>query len=157
VIDLAVHTEGSASVVFREGDEDRAARRDDKDSTLTAYFKLNAAHTGDSPHAATLRDMYYTDVVDKFIFDGKTREWRPRAPTCPKEAIGSLNAVSPKNREAFFLRLLLQHVKCPKSYEDIRTVDGVLYDSNEDACGAMGLLRDDNELLAYFFLHCKVN
>ncbi|XP_022041875.2 uncharacterized protein LOC110944524 [Helianthus annuus] len=50
-----------------------------------------------------------------------------------------------KSGEAYYLRILLNKVKGPKSFEDIRTVNGRLYPTFRDACYAYGLLDDDNE------------
>nr|KAJ0211126.1 hypothetical protein LSAT_V11C400225350 [Lactuca sativa] len=44
-----------------------------------------------------------------------------------------------------FLRILLNKVKCPTCYEDIRTVNRTIYDSYKDACYTLVLLDDDRE------------
>ncbi|CAH1431856.1 unnamed protein product [Lactuca virosa] len=49
--------------------------------------------------------------------------------------------------EAYFLRILLSKVKGPKSFEEIRTVNGEEYSSFRDACYALGLLDDDKEYI----------
>uniref|UniRef100_A0A915KJZ5 Uncharacterized protein n=1 Tax=Romanomermis culicivorax TaxID=13658 RepID=A0A915KJZ5_ROMCU len=51
--------------------------------------------------------------------------------------------VSPVNRELFCVRILLFNVKGRTSFEELRTVDGKVYESFEAACGARNLL--DNE------------
>ncbi|XP_019200247.1 PREDICTED: uncharacterized protein LOC109193874 [Ipomoea nil] len=52
----------------------------------------------------------------------------------------------PTIAQSMFLEwCLLNKVRGPKSYEDIRTVNGVQYDSFRDACYARGLVDDDNE------------
>ncbi|XP_074267073.1 uncharacterized protein LOC141590375 [Silene latifolia] len=42
---------------------------------------------------------------------------------------------------------MLNHVKGPKSYEDIRRVNGTLYDTYREACYAYGLIGDDKEYI----------
>ncbi|XP_074297193.1 uncharacterized protein LOC141627891 [Silene latifolia] len=42
---------------------------------------------------------------------------------------------------------MLNHVKGPKSYEDIRRVNGTLYDTYKEACYAYGLIGDDKEYI----------
>jgi len=49
------------------------------------------------------------------------------------------------NDERFYLRTLLAVVKGPESYEDLRTLNGVLLPTFRDACIARGLLEDDGE------------
>ena len=56
-------------------------------------------------------------------------------------------AVSPLDVERYFLRLLLCFVRGPKSFEDIRTVNGITMATFKEAAGALGLLDDDQEWL----------
>lgn len=41
--------------------------------------------------------------------------------------------------------MLLNVVRGPLSYEQIRTDDGILYSTFQEACNALGLLDDDKE------------
>ncbi|XP_021994041.1 uncharacterized protein LOC110890722 [Helianthus annuus] len=43
------------------------------------------------------------------------------------------------------LRILLNHIKGPTYFEDIKTVDGQVFETFKDACFARGLLDDDKE------------
>ena len=52
---------------------------------------------------------------------------------------------SPNSGERFYLRLLLAVVRGPTSFESLRTVDGVIYETFKVACIARGLLEDDEE------------
>ena len=52
--------------------------------------------------------------------------------------------VSPRDQENFYLRFLLLNVKGAIGYADLRTVDGVEYDTFQGACEALGLLEDDS-------------
>ena len=45
------------------------------------------------------------------------------------------------------MRILLEFIKGPTSYEDIWTIDGVLHPTLKDACYSMGLLDDDKEYI----------
>ncbi|OQR81483.1 helitron helicase-like protein, partial [Achlya hypogyna] len=56
-------------------------------------------------------------------------------------------AVSPVQAERFYLRMLLCHRRGPTSFQDIRTVDGVIYDRYKLTCQALGLLESDDEWL----------
>ena len=56
------------------------------------------------------------------------------------ETIGLLYSIHPTQIELFALRLLLNHVKDPKSYQDIRTFKRVIYESFKDAAISLGLV-----------------
>ena len=53
--------------------------------------------------------------------------------------------VSPNQGERFYLRLLLNHARGAKSFEDIRTFNGIVHETFQEACCARGLLDDDAE------------
>jgi hypothetical protein len=58
-----------------------------------------------------------------------------------------LTFIPHSNRDLFYLRLLLNvQVGC-RSYDDLRRVNGHLYDSYREACGALRLLEDDREFI----------
>lgn len=52
--------------------------------------------------------------------------------------------------ERYYLRLLLTAVTGPKSSEDLRTIDNLLYPTLRAACVALGLLEDDGEWVSCF-------
>ena len=78
--------------------------------------------------------------------------------------------------EKYYLRMLLNIVKGPKSFEDIRAVNGIVYPTFKSACYALRFLDDDKEwinclkevahwatgeqlraLFATILLHCEVS
>lgn len=54
-------------------------------------------------------------------------------------------SVSPRDFERFHLRLLLLHVRGAQSFEHLRTVDGVIYETFQEAADKRNLLMNDNE------------
>jgi hypothetical protein len=69
-------------------------------------------------------------------------QWKRRVRGGEK-MISRMYSVSPSEGERFYLRLLLTAVKGPKSFEDLRTVNNVLYETFKEAAEARGLC--DNE------------
>ena len=53
--------------------------------------------------------------------------------------------VGPSGGERFYLRMLLTAVRGPQSFEDLRTVNGVVHPDFKSACIALGLLDSDEQ------------
>ena len=51
----------------------------------------------------------------------------------------------PTSGEWFYLKMLLNVVKGPRSFKEIRTINGVRYPTYEATCYALGLLDGDQE------------
>jgi hypothetical protein len=147
VVELNVHTENSLPVVFRRGDELDAARAPPKLTPLLAYFKLNN-EVLNAKERERLAGLTFVRIPEFYMIDKDTREWRKKK-HCNKPTIGCLYAVSPKDRERYFLRALLLKRKCPLSYKDLRTVNGVPYDTFREAAVVLGLVRGDEEYRQY--------
>nr|KAJ0200517.1 hypothetical protein LSAT_V11C600318980 [Lactuca sativa] len=64
------------------------------------------------------------------------------------KALGRLNHVSPKSGDIYYLGILLNKIKGPTCYEDIRTINGTVHESYKDDCYALGLLDDDREYIS---------
>ena len=62
------------------------------------------------------------------------------------DVIGRMYTVSPSEGDRWFLRLLLTHVAGATSFEDLRTVQGIVHDSFRSAAMARGLFERDQHL-----------
>ncbi|XP_071581345.1 uncharacterized protein [Temnothorax nylanderi] len=137
VIRLAVHLPNRQMVYFRAGNEEQAAQRElTRDTTLTAWFKLNQSDEN-AVH------FLYTDILSHYIYEKKETKWKPRKKGVDK-IISRLYTVSIRDTERFYLRLLLLHVAGAKCFEDLRTVNGVLYETFKDAAIAKNLIEADD-------------
>ncbi len=151
VVRLEVHLDGQQKVYFREGQEAQAAVHGQRRTKLTAWFDLNK-YSRMRGTCVGLDQLKYPDIPNYFT-------WKPREAfripgSNPKEydfrrradpVIGRMFTVSPRERERYFLRTLLLHMKGSSSYEDLRKVNGVPRNTFRDACAALGLLADDAE------------
>ncbi|XP_028792175.1 ATP-dependent DNA helicase PIF1-like [Neltuma alba] len=72
------------------------------------------------------------------------REWKKRKRGF---SVGRICHASSTFGEFYYLRVLLTKVKGPRSFDEIRTVDGVPYPTFREARFAMGLLDDDKEYI----------
>nr|XP_047141323.1 uncharacterized protein LOC100209718 [Hydra vulgaris] len=136
IIRLQIHLPDNQRVYFNEGEEqvaiDRAAQRD---THLTAWLKLNAENN-------EARQYSYVEIPYHFVF-GKNCMWKVRQRGSDKVVVRMYKVSS--FCELFFLRLLLLHVKGAKSFEDLRTVHGTVFNTFREACYNLGLLQDDIE------------
>ncbi|KAG5607148.1 hypothetical protein H5410_028640 [Solanum commersonii] len=62
-------------------------------------------------------------------------------------AIGHVITCHPTKGERYYLRRLLMNIRGPKSYEDLRTVNGRYYNTFREAAEKNGLLASDNNLI----------
>ncbi|XP_039683008.1 uncharacterized protein [Medicago truncatula] len=108
------------------------------ESMFTSWLQCNAKY-------AEAKTLSYAKFVFKFVYVKVKRTWTPRKRGF---AIGRLMWVPPTTGELFYLRLMLTKVQGPTSYEDIRTINNVCYDTYREACFASGFLMDDKEYIA---------
>ncbi|XGW02733.1 hypothetical protein V3C99_014623 [Haemonchus contortus] len=147
---LAVHLPDFQTVYFAEGTErESVSRAQESLTTLTAYFQLNARcaeifHGTTRPESSVdARNLHYFQIPEHFTFH-RNQGWTPRKGG--GKQIGRMYTVSPRDTERYSLRILLLNTKGKTSFEDIRTVDGILYATFVDAAKAAGFLDDDSYL-----------
>ncbi|XP_036146775.1 uncharacterized protein LOC118646933 [Monomorium pharaonis] len=137
IIRLAVHLPNCQMVYFQEGKEEEAANREiNRNTTLTAWFKLNQADEN-------ALQMRYTDIPYHYVYDKKETKWKQRVNRGEK-IISRLYTVGIKDTERFYLRLLLLHVTGAKNFEDIKTINGVRYETYKEAAIAKQLVETDD-------------
>ncbi|KAI9118259.1 hypothetical protein K1719_010591 [Acacia pycnantha] len=83
------------------------------------------------------------DEISHYLNCREKRIWKHRERGF---SVGRLGHSTPAQGELYYLHLLLAKVRCPKNYEDVRTVNHVFYPTFREACYALGLL-DDNEYI----------
>lgn len=113
------------------------------------------------PTAPLFHNILYTTFFETFIhipppsapvtfefwqeacpIDGApTRVVRRRTRVRP---VSRIQTVRPGHGEVFYIRMLLFH-QAARSFDDLRTVDGILHDTFQSAAHACGLLEHNNE------------
>ncbi|XP_019163477.1 PREDICTED: uncharacterized protein LOC109159822 [Ipomoea nil] len=134
---LSFHLPNEQSIIFHDDDlvNDVVNRPTVAQSMFTAWFEANKKY-------AAGRQLTYSQMPTKFVWKNNKREWQPRQRNW---AIGRIFYVPPNTGEIFYLRCLLNIVRGPTSFDEIKQVDGVQYNSFRDACYARGLIEDDKE------------
>ncbi|XP_023312434.1 uncharacterized protein LOC108916109, partial [Anoplophora glabripennis] len=133
---LCVHLPERQMVRFQPGLEIQAMQRNEV-TQLTAWFILNQ-------NDAEARQYRYIDIPYHYTWETRTKRWKRRQRGADKIVV-RMYSVSVRNQELYYLRLLLLHVQGSRSYEDLRTVNNVLYGTFREACQNRNLLADDTE------------
>ena len=115
------------------------------DTPLTAFFKMNqrSGPIGDLARTLTYQQFPNHFVIKNDESNHQSKMWSRRQYN--SFAIGRMVHVRPTAGEKFYLRTLLMIVKGPKSFEDLKTVEGIICESFYEACLRRGLLENDNE------------
>jgi hypothetical protein len=141
VTTLQLHLPGQQAVYFSEREDPAAiqARLDRSLTTLLAFFKYNS-------EKADGRQYLYHEFPEHYVYE-RNKGWKPRT---QRFSIGRMWSASPFMGERYYLRLLLTAVRGARSFEDLRTVDGIQCETFKGACIALRLLEDDGEWIAMF-------
>ncbi|XP_074300018.1 ATP-dependent DNA helicase PIF1-like [Silene latifolia] len=140
---LQFHLPGEQSVFFNDEDpiDEVVGKSSMGVSKFLSWMKINSS---DKEELQIAKELLYCQFPTKFVWHKGKREW------CLRERnfkIGRLQHVPPTCGELYYMRMMLNHVKGPKSYEDIRTVNDVPYPTYREACYAFGLIGDDREYI----------
>ncbi|KAK9062537.1 hypothetical protein SSX86_019724 [Deinandra increscens subsp. villosa] len=139
VIRLPFHLPNQQNVVY--GADDDINNVLDKPSVASSMFLSWMDCNANDEEA---RELTYVEFPTKFVWKKDKRCWKRRK---NQFSIGRIHAVSPTLGEAYFLRILLNKLKGPRSFDDIPTVNGHKFNTFREACYALGLLDDDMEYI----------
>ncbi|XP_076934739.1 uncharacterized protein LOC143601132 [Bidens hawaiensis] len=139
VMRLAFHLPGEQQVIYgaNKDIDDILNKTTNASSMFTGWFECNKKYD-------LAKTLTYAEFPTKYVWKKQCCKWEPRRRGF---AIGRVHAVPVAFDEAYYLRILLNKVKGPECFEDIRTVDGVVCETFRDACYKRGLLDDDKEYI----------
>ncbi|EEY61181.1 helitron helicase-like protein [Phytophthora infestans T30-4] len=144
VTQLTVHLESGQTICFRETENPEAVLERGSHTMLTRFFELCAS---EEPQNHIARTMLYQDIPKEFCWKapekGQPKRWVRRKQY--QAAVGRMIHVSPRDMERFYLRLLLCQRRGPTSFEDLRTVNGIVCPTFQIAAREAGYLENDNE------------
>lgn len=84
----------------------------------------------------------YGEFPEHYKWDASAKTWSNRQNK--NSMVGRLAFVAPSEGERFYLRLLLLNVRSPKSFTDLRTVQGYVCATFKEACLKAGILEEDD-------------
>lgn len=134
---LPVHCPGEKNVTFNSKDslENIAAKASSKNSKLEAWFDANQTLSG-------AKQLTYMEFPQFFTWKSKEGKWKERK---KGHVVGRIIDIHASAGETFYLKMLLVQRKGATSFKDLRTVDGICYNTFKEACAALGLLKDDRQ------------
>ena len=134
---LPVHLPGENNIVYNEETNmvEVVSNGFLRRTMLTQWFEANKQY----PEARTLT---YLEFPSKWRWMEDRRAWEPR---CLGGKIGRIYYVHPSVGEMYYLRMLLMTVKGATCFEDVRTYEGIIYETFKQACNACGLLGNVQE------------
>jgi ATP-dependent DNA helicase PIF1 len=91
-------------------------------------------------------DLYYNKISKCYVWKQSSRSWERRKRFYKKQqTLNRLHLVHIEDKERYFFRILLHKVPNPTCFEDLRTFEGVLYNTFQEACHARGFLDNDTQ------------
>ncbi|XP_071926211.1 uncharacterized protein [Coffea arabica] len=137
VYTLQLHLPGEQMVSFHRNSNlsDLINSTDFSKTMLTEFFSMNRR----SKQTRMLKCLY-RDFPQYFVWHSDKKKWTRRK---RRKVIGRVVAVNPSEGERYFLRLLLSHIRAPKSFNHLLTVNGQVSSSYREAAFRMGLLQSD--------------
>ena len=138
---LQIHLENHQMVYFEEGQEQQAGAAAPR-TPLTAWMDYNRENAATDPDCLL---VLYGDFPRHYTWNTARKTWQKRRRQQTAETIGRVVSVSPRHGEVFYLRILLHHVPGATCFGDLRTVNGVVCQTYQEACQQRGLLQNDGE------------
>ncbi|XP_020082082.1 uncharacterized protein LOC109705725 [Ananas comosus] len=134
---LTIHLPLMNNIVYHEMQTlDDILRRPDVTKTMfTEWMATNQVYDD-------ARELTYVEFPTKWVWHSDDKIWTKRK---KGHRIGRIVYIHPNSGELYFLRMLLNKVKGARNYTEIRTVNGIIYETFRAACDALELLGDDLE------------
>ncbi|PIA61360.1 hypothetical protein AQUCO_00300717v1, partial [Aquilegia coerulea] len=150
---LPFHLEDEQQVTYRDGDNTTEVleRPSTTKTKFLQWMEINKKFP-DDPNA---RDLTYAEFPTKWRWVEENLEWVPRKkgrvrgriyyayPTSGERHMVPNSSICVSRN--YYLCILLNHVKGPRDYKDLKTYNNETYDTFKEACMARGLLDDDGE------------
>ncbi|KAL6634793.1 hypothetical protein ACP70R_027464 [Stipagrostis hirtigluma subsp. patula] len=115
---------------------DVVSQKEASRTMLTEYFEANKKYEW-------ARGILYRDFPASFVWVSNGKYWKKRD---ERTQIGRIVSAHPAEGERYYLRVLLNHVAGATSFEDLRTVNGVVFPTFREAAEKRGLIEADNSI-----------
>ena len=154
---VPIHCKDEQSIIYDEELLDKESIDEillkNSNTKLTEYFEISKNDPG-------ANQLYYYEMPTYYTWNAKLKQWARRirgekySGTDPiflenllkvKENVGRMYFVHPNEHERFAVRTLLLYRKGCHSFEELKTVNGIICTTNKEAVIQLGLAEDNNE------------
>ncbi|CAN7028193.1 unnamed protein product, partial [Brassica oleracea var. botrytis] len=134
---LIIHLEGEHNITIKETDNlGRVIRKPGIEKTMFTEWMVLCRR---SEFARTLT---YVQIPEYFVWNNNSKVWTERK---KGKTIGQIVAVHPSAGDRYYLRILINKIKGPRRYDELKTFNDVKYPDFKSVCHARGYLDDDVE------------
>ncbi|CAN6894159.1 unnamed protein product [Brassica oleracea] len=136
---LIIHLEGEHNITVKSTDNlGRVIRKPGIEKTMFTEWMVLCRR---SEFARTLT---YVQIPEYFVWNNSAKVWTERK---KRKSIGRVVAVHPSAGDRYYLRVLINKIKGPRSYDELKTYNDVKYPDFKSVCHARGYLDNDVEWL----------
>ena len=134
---LIIHLPGQHHIRYRAKDDLRKvlSKEDIERTMFTAWMEKNI-------ESEEARQLTYLEFPTKFTWNSESKIWSERQ---QGGMIGRIINIHPSSGQLYYLRILINKLRGPRSFEEILTFEGKIYPDYKSACYARGLLDSDIE------------
>ncbi|XP_042988822.1 uncharacterized protein LOC122316361 [Carya illinoinensis] len=138
VYSLHLHLENQHQVTFRAHENLTNVINSDfsAKSMLTEFFATNQVDQN-------ARKLLYKEFPEFYVWSQQYKMWTIRK---KQVVIGRIVTANPFEGEMYYLRMLLNHIRGPLSFDHLKTVNGILAPTFREAATMYGLLQRDDSL-----------
>ncbi|CAN6894479.1 unnamed protein product [Brassica oleracea] len=90
------------------------------------------------------RTLTYVQIPEYFVWNNSAKVWTERK---KGKTIGRVVTVHPSAGDRYYLRVFINKIKGPRSYDELKTYNDVKYPDFKSVCHARGYLDNDVEWL----------
>ncbi|XP_013639239.1 PREDICTED: uncharacterized protein LOC106344395 [Brassica oleracea var. oleracea] len=136
---LIIHLEGEHSITVKSTDNlVRVIRKPGIEKTMFTEWMVLCIRS------VFARTLTYVQIPEYFVWNNNAKVWTERK---KGKTIGRVVAVHPSAGDRYYLRILINKIKGPRSYDELKTYNDVKYPDFKSVCHARGYLDDDVEWL----------
>ncbi|CAN6861890.1 unnamed protein product [Brassica oleracea] len=134
---LIIHLEGEHNITVKKTDNlgRVICKPDIKKTMFTEWMVL-------CRRSEFARTLTYVQIPEYFVWNNNAKVWTERK---KGKTIGRIVAVHPSAGDRYYLRILINKIKGPRSYDELKTYNSVKYHDFKSVCYARGYLDNDVE------------